>query len=76
MANIYRLAAQVIVWLGEDDGTIHRAFTFLKTMEKMRERAGTQDASQGGFGMASGIAVALQSLQGNDKPNVLDRLLH
>jgi hypothetical protein len=76
MANIYRLAAQVVVWLGEDDGTVHKAFTFLQAMEKMRERAGMQDTSQGGLGMASGVAIALQSFLGNEKPNVLERLLH
>lgn len=70
MEWIYRLALQVLVWLGEDDGTTRIGMKLVEGLAIVSERPDFANDSEN----TEGIGLALRELLGNQQPHALDRL--
>ena len=72
MARIYRLALQVLVWLGEDDGTAQIGIKLVQGLAMASEHPGFANNSAA----TMGLGLAMRGYLGNQQPLALDRLFH
>lgn len=72
MEWIYRLALQVLVWLGEDDGTARIGIKLVEGLAIVSEQPDFANDS----GTTEAIGLALREPLGNQQPHALDRLFH